>query len=74
MKPTNGHIDPETEIEDCGPKIGRGLLEETEIPAASQEGASSFDRIAALIGCVSGGPTDFSEQTGKKSRQLLARP
>lgn len=46
------------------------LLEETEHPAP-QEGRISFDLISDLIGCVSGGPPDLSEQTGKKFRQLL---
>ncbi len=46
------------------------LLEETEHPAP-REGESSFDLVSDLVGCVSGGPPDLSEQTGKKFRQLL---
>lgn len=46
------------------------LLEETEHPTA-QEGRSPFDLVSDLVGCVSGGPPDLSEQTGKKFRQLL---
>ena len=30
-----------------------------------------YDRIAHLIGSVSGGPADLSERTGEKFRQLL---
>jgi Arc/MetJ-type ribon-helix-helix transcriptional regulator len=41
---------------------------------AAQEGESPFDRVADLIGCVSGGPPDLSEETGRKFRQLLERP
>lgn len=47
------------------------LLEEAEDPLP-QGRQSSFDLVSDLVGCVSGGPTDLSEQTGKKFRQLLA--
>lgn len=33
--------------------------------------ATAFDRMEDLIGCVSGGPPDLSDQTGKKLPQLL---
>ncbi|MEP7010992.1 MAG: hypothetical protein ABJC13_11775 [Acidobacteriota bacterium] len=36
--------------------------------------AELLDLATDLIGCVSGGPPDLSEQTGKKFRQILGRP
>ncbi len=63
--PRTKHLDPEIEIA-------------VELPApppllgpTPRNGASAFDRMEDLIGCVSGGPPDLSEQTGKKFRQLL---
>ena len=46
----------------------------TERLDPNQDERSSFDRAADLIGCVSGGPPDLSEQTGKKFRELLLKP
>lgn len=77
--PSSVHLDPETEIalehlaqrkEQSRSEIVRQAIK----LLASQEGESPFDRVADLIGCVSGGPPDLSEETGKKFRQLLARP
>ncbi len=38
---------------------------------AAQEGESPFDRVADLIGCVSGGPPNLSEETGKRFRRIF---
>lgn len=60
-------------------RLGEEALDEhrsglTERLDLNQVGRSSFDRAADLIGCVSGGPPDLSEQTGKKFRELLLKP
>lgn len=40
---------------------------------ATKEPQLPFDTVADLIGCVKGGPSDLSETTGKKFRDLLAQ-
>ncbi len=40
---------------------------------SSQEEGSAYERVGDLIGCVSGGPSDLSEETGKKFRAILAK-
>lgn len=36
-----------------------------------RERLTPYERVADLIGCVSGGPEDLSEDTGQKLRALL---
>ncbi len=38
-----------------------------------KEARRPHERVADLIGCVTGGPPDLSEDSGSKFRQLLAR-
>jgi hypothetical protein len=38
---------------------------------ASQERQAPYARVADLIGCVRGGPSDLSEKTGKRFHQVL---
>ena len=40
---------------------------------AAQERKHPFEAVSDLIGCVSGGPPDLSEDTGRKYRDLLIR-
>lgn len=39
----------------------------------TRESASPFERAADLIGSVTGGPDDLSEQTGRRFRELLEK-
>jgi len=66
--PRTKHLDPEIEIPI---EIPASPLPMRPVP---RNGATAFDRMEDLIGCVSGGPPDLSEQTGKKFRQLLMQP
>jgi Arc/MetJ-type ribon-helix-helix transcriptional regulator len=68
--PSSVQLDPETEIalehlalrkEQSRSEIVRQAIE----LLASQEEESSFERVADLIDCVSGGPPDLTEETGK---------
>lgn len=38
----------------------------------AREELSPYERVADLVGSVSGGPEDLSERTGEKLRALLA--
>ena len=40
---------------------------------AAKEPQPPFETVADLIGCVKGGPSDLSENTGQKLRELLAQ-
>jgi Arc/MetJ-type ribon-helix-helix transcriptional regulator len=71
-------LDPETEmtVERLAQRKAQSrseIVRQAVELLAAQDRESPFDRVADLIGCVSGGPSDLSEETGKKFRQLLAR-
>ncbi len=39
----------------------------------AREQQRPFEMVSDLIGCVQGGPSDLSENTGRKFRELLAQ-
>lgn len=40
---------------------------------AEKETQRPYEKVSDLIGCVTGGPPDLSEDTGGRFRELLAR-
>lgn len=75
---SNVQLDPETDmaVERLARRRAQSrseIVRQAVELLAAQEGESPFDRVADLIGCVSGGPPELSEETGKRFRQLLAR-
>ena len=40
---------------------------------AAKEAQRPYEKVADLIGCVTGGPPNLSENSGAKFRQVLAR-
>lgn len=47
------------------------LVREAIEDLIAREELSPYDLVADLIGSVSGGPEDLSEETGRKFRQML---
>ena len=75
--PTSVRLDPETEraLEQLARSrsVSKSEVVRQAIELlASQERQAPFDRVADLIGCVRGGPSDLSEETGKRFHQMLA--
>lgn len=81
--PTSVRLDPETERtlerlarqrsqtkSDVLREAIRGLA---RCAPKRSKAATPFERVADLIGCVSGGPPDLSVDTGRKVGELLAR-
>ncbi len=79
--PTSVRLDPKTErlIERLARKKKQTkseVIREAIEVLASQETrldvqGGPYDAVADLIGCVSGGPPDLSERTGKRFLRLL---
>jgi predicted DNA-binding protein len=74
--PTSIRLDPDTDraLEELAKRrattkseLIRGAIEDL----LADERLTPYERVADLVGSVSGGPEDLSEQTGKKLRSLL---
>lgn len=52
-------------------ELMRRAIDEFLAREQARERTSPFDRAADLIGSVSGGPEDLSEETGRRFRNLL---
>ncbi|MGD2115127.1 MAG: type II toxin-antitoxin system VapB family antitoxin [Acidobacteriota bacterium] len=79
--PTSIRIDPKSEraLEELArqrsqtkSELVRRAIDEFLTRERARERVSPYDRAADLIGSVSGGPEDLSEETGKRFRNLLA--
>lgn len=75
--PTSVRLDPKTEqslerLSRSKSQTKSEIVRQAIELLASLEKETPFSRAADLIGCVSGGPPDLSEDTGNKFRQLLA--
>jgi hypothetical protein len=75
--PTSIHLDPATdrslELVDKRCSMSKSALVRRAIEdLLAREELTPYERVADLVGSVSGGPQDLSERTGEKLRALLA--
>jgi hypothetical protein len=79
--PTSVRLDPKTEslVRRLARRRGQTkseVIREALVAFARSEEAAkpqktAYEALEHLIGCVKGGPTDLSERTGEKFRELL---
>jgi len=75
--PTSIRLDPKTDraLEELARRRSQTkseLVRRAIDDLLERERVSPFERAADLIGSVSGGPEDLSEETGRRLRDLLA--
>jgi len=75
--PTSIRLDPKTDraLEELARRRSQTkseLVRRAIDDLLDRERVSPFERAADLIGSVSGGPEDLSEETGRRLRDLLA--
>ena len=76
--PTSVRLDPKTRraldrLAKSKSKTKSEIVREAIELLAERETQRPYDQVSDLIGCVSGGPPDLSEDTGGKLRELLVR-
>jgi Ribbon-helix-helix protein, copG family len=76
--PTSVRLDPKTQsaldhLAARKSKTKSEIVREAIELLAEKEAQRPFDRVSDLIGCVTGGPPDLSQDAGRKFRQLLTR-
>ena len=76
--PTSVRLDPKTQraldrLARSNSKTKSEIVREAIELLAEKETQRPYEKVSDLIGCVTGGPPDLSEDTGGKLRELLAR-
>ncbi len=76
--PTSVRLDPKTQraldhLARSKSKTKSEIVREAIELLAEKGTQRPYEKVSDLIGCVTGGPPDLSEDTGSKFRELLAR-